>query len=92
MASYTVVRSKHATLTANVVDTVSFAQEIDINGLEIVNLGTTDIYVGLDGNTPTVAGDETLLVRAGESLYIDEGSAVKLISSGAAEYHVEGAR
>jgi hypothetical protein len=60
MASLTADRVKHATLSANTVDTVTLGS--NWTSVEIVNWGTTGlIYVSYDGSTtpadPTVAGD-----------------------------------
>lgn len=94
MATYTVNTAKHATLTANVVDTVTtstprFGQEI-----EVTNRGATEIYFRSDGATPTVGGDDCMVVLPGGALKVDRVSddhtptTVKLISSAAVAYSV----
>jgi hypothetical protein len=90
MATYAgVVLARHATLTANTVDTVTFASDVD--GIEIKNRGTDAIYATYNGVDPTVAGDDTLYIGAGESLIIPAstlGDTVKLISASATAYSV----
>jgi hypothetical protein len=82
---------KSGTLTANTVATVSIdnAQR----GLDIVNRDQTgEIWVTLDGTTPTVAGDNCYLVL-GARFFETQGIAtatVKLISSLPLRYTVEG--
>ena len=90
MASYTVARSKHATLTAATVDTVTIGGN---EAVEVLNRSASDtIYFTTDGSTPTVGGDDTFIVGAGQSVVIPgrrvSGEAVKLISSAAADYSV----
>lgn len=56
MASYSVVRSKVATLTGSTVDTVTLTQRWD--QIEVTNItGTGRINFTLNGTTPTVDGD-----------------------------------
>lgn len=108
MAAYTVTVGQigaHAkVLGAGVVDTVTFS--IGATGtpgwanvpqvVEVLSDGIADIYVTVDGSTPTVAGGNTHRVSAAhQSLQIpvDDGNAedavvVKLISSGAPTYSV----
>lgn len=69
MASYSVTRAKHATLSSTTVDTVTISGTY--THVEIVNTsGSTTIYatVGVGGSTPsdpTAAGDNTFTVPAG---------------------------
>lgn len=99
MATYTVNTAKHATLTANVVDTVTTARtnsgELMVREqLEVTNRGATEIYFRIDGANPTVGGDDCFIVLPGGSLRVDrvtEGSAspvVKLVSSAATPYSI----
>ena len=96
MASYTVNVAKHATLAGATVDTITFnapgGRSVVISNDDTVN----KLYVtfGLNGataTTPTVAGDDTFVVRPGTSKQFDNGAAitsVQIIGSGNA-YHVE---
>lgn len=109
MASYTVAMGKigaHAkVLSAATVDTVTFALGADpaVPGwanvprrIEIITDGLADIYVTVDGSTPTAAGANCYRVPAlAGSTFIDVTDAdgqdpvvVKLISSGAPTYSV----
>ena len=98
MASYSEALSKHATLAASTVDTVTLTGTFDGQGAAIVTnvTGTAAIYVTGDGSTPTVAGDDTIVIPAVAGAFVrldfaDEGSrAVKLISAGTPGYSVEG--
>lgn len=88
-----VVASKHATLVAGDGnhDIVNFTSAY--YRFEIVNLGSDDIYIRSDGTAPTVGGDETELVRAGDAvLHQTNGghasSQVMLVSVGASTYHL----
>lgn len=80
MASHTPTNSKHFTLSASTVDTVTWGGGPPTE-VEILNNGTVDVYYRLDNTDPTVAGDECYVVRAGESVTEDGSSTLKLIAS-----------
>ncbi|MBP2341105.1 hypothetical protein JOF41_007359 [Saccharothrix coeruleofusca] len=90
MADHTIAADEQGihniTLTAGVVDTVTFAD--DVTEVEIVNMtGTAAVYFTVDGTTPTVAGRKTrLLPAAVTSVEIEPTTSgptvVKLISPG----------
>lgn len=86
MASYTVERSKHATLSGTTVDTITITGAH--NEIEVFNRsGSADLYVTVDGKTPTSAGDNTDIVPAGTSLVVpapagDGGTVVKILGNG----------
>lgn len=94
MASYTVTRSKHATLVASTVDTVTLS--LDYSQVEIVNRGTVDIWATVDGTTPVAGADDTIFVGAGQFLVLTLPTTgagtdvVKLISTGTPSYSVTG--
>jgi hypothetical protein len=95
MASYSVDRAKHATLVASTVDTVTLGR--DFNEVEILNRdGTAAIYFTVDGSTPTVGGDNALVIPAvigsvtESTLDISGTNVVKLISAGTPSYSVTG--
>ena len=94
MASYTVARSKHATLVAATVDTITL--ERDYSQVEIVNRGTEDIWATVDGSTPVAAADDTIFVGTGQFLVLSMPTTgagtdvVKLISAGTPSYSVTG--
>lgn len=86
--------SKHSTLTAGDGnhDIVNFTSASTT--FECVNLGTSDIYLRSDGTAPTIGGDGTELVRAGEAVTHEvlDGHAsqqVMLVSVGATTYHLK---
>lgn len=87
-------RSKHVTLTAATVATVTL--ESDYNNVEIVNVdGAAAVYVTIDGTTPTVAGDDTIVLPAAiGSVELEPQTAtatvVKLISAGTPKVSVRG--
>lgn len=92
MASYSVAKSKHATLVASTADTVAFTT--DWPAVEVVNKdASAAIYFTVSGVAPTVAGDDTLYVGPGQSV-IERSNVltdpVKLISSGTPAYAVTG--
>lgn len=92
MASHSVTTSKHATLVASTVDTVTLGSS-DVDTAYVVNIdGAAIIYATGDGTTPTVAGDDIPVVipaLAGAYAVVDVvGSAVKLISAGTPKYAV----
>lgn len=95
MASYTVARSKHATLVAATVDSVTLS--LDYSQVEIVNRSTTgDIYATVDGTTPVSAADDTIYIGPGQALVLalpTTGAGtdvIKLISAGTPSYSVTG--
>jgi hypothetical protein len=99
MATYTVTRSKHATLTAATVDTVTVtpagynattAIGTHWTQVTVYNRDATNvIYLSIDGSTPTVAGDNTFVVAAAQSVTLPFGAgALNLISSGTPAYSV----
>ena len=63
MATYSVTKSAHKTLTSTTVDTVNLMGAWD--GVEVSNRGTVAIYVAWNGVTVTSAGDNTDIVEAG---------------------------
>jgi hypothetical protein len=69
MATFTVRRSKHATLVANTVDTVKFSTKPKT--VEVRNLDSTAvIFFRTDGEAPTVSGDDTDRIGPGERLEV----------------------
>lgn len=92
MANYSVTRAKHATLVANTADTVTLA--LNSGSVEVVNRASSGagLFFTIDGTAPTVAGDDTFWVPAGESLIIATNGerVVKLISATADPYTIVG--
>lgn len=101
MASYTVNGNDIAvwgnSVAGGVVDTVTFTRDAGTVRVHL-DAGTTAIHFTVDGSTPTVGGANTYRVRASAGDYAEvdvpgsggPGSVVKLISSGAVTYSVEG--
>src|SRR5712691_1216162 len=99
MATYNVVRSKHATLVLAVVDTINFSDPRLEAKLVVFNRSTTGplnfVYNAEDGTPPadpTNLGDETFVVPFGQMQAIGipyQVTTVKIISSIAAPYSVE---
>lgn len=77
---------QHVTLTAGQVETVTLS--VDANRVDVCNVdGAAEVYVTVDGTTPTVGGDGSwVLPAAVGSLELQPRTAgvtvVKLISSG----------
>ncbi len=104
MASYTAARAVHATLTAATVDTVTLS--LTHPRIEVLNRGAGDIFVTVDGSTPTVGGNDTFVVPSNgvgffPNPFLAEPGAVggpqvpgktvvNLISSGTPAYSVTG--
>lgn len=92
MAAFTVALSKHATLAASTVDTVTLS--VDYRSVEVVNRESSGAGISFttDGSTPTVLGDNTFWVGAGQSVVVESfaADAVKLISATADAYSVTG--
>lgn len=82
MASHTVTRAKHSTLSGSTVDTITIA---GVSSVEVYNRdSTTDLYASGDGTTPTVGGDNTDIVPPNSAVVIELSSgvsAVKIIGS-----------
>ena len=88
-------RSKHGTLTANVVTTVVLDNHA--GEVEILNHGlqSEPIYVTFDGTVPTVAGDNTYAILTERRFRrlttpATDPLTVKLISGDAPGYSVQG--
>ena len=93
MATYNVVRAKHATLVATVVDTVNLSAAFST--VRITNRGTLGtVFVRVDGVDPAVGADETFAVKNDfeKEVPIPNTAAVqvRLICSAASPYSVEG--
>lgn len=95
MAAYPVAagqKGAHHTLTAGVVDTVTFALAFD--QLEILNRdGSAEIYFTVDGSAPSVGGGNSFVLPASVGAAIvgistSGGTVVKLISAGTPAYSV----
>lgn len=88
-------RAKSGTLVANTVTSVTVT-DVNPGGVEIVNRSQTgQIWVTLDGTEPTVAGDDCFIVLGARyfenpTVPAREQVVVKLISSAALDYTVEG--
>jgi len=97
MATYSELTSKHATLTAATVDSVTLSGPGRY--IQIVHRGTTTnplyITAGKTPTDPTSARDDTLVVLAGSPLVIPwpidsvGTTTVKVISAGAEAYSVQ---
>jgi hypothetical protein len=89
MASYSVLRGKHATAGAGVADAITFTA----SGREIRvrNRGATNsMYVTVNGDAPVAAADDTYFVGPSENVVITTmGKVVKLISTAGTDYTVE---
>jgi hypothetical protein len=94
MATFSVSRSKHATLGAATVDTVTLTKAYPF--VEVVNRDATAanvIYFTTDGSAPTVAGDNTIVVIPGQRVTVaPETLVVKVIGAAASPYSVHGVR
>jgi hypothetical protein len=92
MANYSVTRAKHATLTANVVDTVSLSEDFD--SVEVVNRGSAELYFTAEGQQPAIGGDNTYIVMPGGGVTMQPATnnltVVKLVSPAATAYSVTG--
>lgn len=93
MATLNVSRHAYGTLAAGVADTVNFT--LDYPTFEVVNRGTSDIYVRADGTAPAVDTDGSDLVLAGTSAMFNNPLhntrvplTVKLISASICKYLV----
>jgi hypothetical protein len=88
----TVTRAKHvAAMTANTMDTITVSG--DSKFIEVANRGSSDIYFTVNGDVPTVGGDNTYIVLASAALIVpsaDKPDVVKLISAGTPAYSVTG--
>lgn len=94
MATYSVVRAKHATLVASTVDTINLSADHKV--VQVHNRdGVSAIYFTVDGTTPTVGGDDILVFPAAigwVDVPVGDNAAVKLISAGTPAYSVQVAR
>lgn len=86
-------RIKHGTLSAATVATVDI--DDNVSSVEVINVdGASPIYFRLDGQNPTVAGDDCEVVPAatGAALKVDAPATVevRLISAGTPKYCVRG--
>ena len=86
-------RSKHGTLVAATVTTVTLDRDYD--SVEILNRGTTsDLWVRVDKTDPVVAADDTYVCVPGGFIVLGVPTAgltvVKLISAGTPPYSVTG--
>lgn len=85
--------------TANVVKQVTFATWY--NSIEIINRGSTTLWVRADGVDPTVAGDECHFLPSQGIIYLPNGTPrpdviagvtsncdIRMISTAACEYTV----
>jgi len=93
MATYNVVRTKHATLLATVVDTVNLSGSFGF--VRVVNRSALgSVFVRVDGTDPVVSADETFSVdnNSEKEIPIPNTAAiqVRLVCSAAAAYSVEG--
>jgi hypothetical protein len=86
--------SRHITLTANTAATVTLDDDYD--NVEVINVdGAAALYFTIDGSTPTVAGNGTIVLPAaiGGLSYQPYGatvSTVKAISTGTPRISVRG--
>jgi hypothetical protein len=80
------------TLVASTVDTVNWPAGVNAPYVEVLNDGGTDIFVTVNGATPTVAGNNTFEVPPGAVRVLktpsEVATAVKLISAGTPTYSV----
>ena len=91
MATYTVSRAKHATLSPGVVDSVTFTANPGV--VEVMNRGTSAyLFFSVDGSTPAVGSDDTYVVGPGGALRVDLTLAdnVRLVSAAACDYSATG--
>ena len=93
MATYSVNRCKHSTLIVGVVDTINLAEAFSY--VRVTNKSNVGVlYVRTDSINPTVAGDDTFAVQENseKNIIVPDISAiqVRIISSVAAQYSVEG--
>ncbi len=96
MASYTVNKAKHAVLTPNTVDTVSFGDSVSFLIISNRTTSGSPIFFTFGDPTkgvptPTVNGDDCYVVAIGMTFsLVGDGTAsdVKLISNAAQSYSV----
>jgi hypothetical protein len=99
MAAYTVATAKHATLTANSVDTVTLTgfTFLGNRSVEVFNhsTGADLLWFTTDGTTPAPKGDDCYFVRPGTGLtatlrstQAGNSAVVKLTCSSAVDYSV----
>lgn len=86
------VYSRHGTLTASAVSTVTMSANVQTIIVKIHGSGYANVT--FDGSTPTVDGDNTARVDAGGVLHYSSTSSnatesVKMISAGTPGYSVE---
>lgn len=93
MAAHTVLLSKHTTLSAATVDTITMTAQ-DFQFVEVANRASSGAGISftVDGSTPTVLGDNTYWVGAGQSVVVPwlGLDTVKLISTTTDAYSVTG--
>jgi len=86
--------SRHVTLVANTVSTVTL--DADYDNVEVVSVdGTAAVYFTVNGATPTVAGNGTVVLPAAIGAvslqpYGPELATIKLISAGTPKVAVRG--
>jgi hypothetical protein len=87
MANFTVAAgnvAKHAwTLTANQVDTITFAD--NIGTVDVITDGTADVYFTVDGSTPTVAGANCYRIPGAGGAMVDTRTTLQTSASGGAD-------
>lgn len=91
MASYSVAKAAHPTLTTTTVDTVTLTQAW--NRVEVANRsGAATLWVTTDGSTPVAAADNIEFVPPGTTLVLVDmdGSVTLKILGNANEYSVTG--
>lgn len=95
MAAYTEVKSKHWTLTASTVDSLTITGQH--GNVEVVHHGddTSPVYLNVlkAAATPTIAGDDTEVVLAGERVRFsisNTATVVSVISAGTPRISVVG--
>jgi hypothetical protein len=94
MASYPVAAGEvgvhDKALIASTVDTVTFDRDCD--EVEVLAEGSGNVYFTVDGSTPTVSGQNTYKVPAGQAITVrvptPGDTVVKLISSTTPTYDV----
>jgi hypothetical protein len=96
MAAYSEAKSKHYALTASQVDTVTLTGQV--NFVEVIHHGNVSnpiyVLIGAAALVPTVAGDDTEVVLAGERVRFGVGRtadpAISVICAGAATVSIVG--